>query len=345
MIKPKVRYIYSVDHLRGIASLMVAFYHFSSGYRDYLPMTNPLHRIGHFGWVGVEIFFIISGLVIPFSLYIKDYKLKSYGRFVLKRIIRLDPPYLLSILLAISLEAASAYLYPYYRGKPFSINPVRLLLHLGYLNAFFNYPWYNPVYWSLAIEFQYYLMIGLIFPLLIHKNWIIRISTILTFIALHFAIPSSKFIFGYSILFAIGITLFYYFINDMRLWQAAMAIVLLLILTFKIHGIVIGYAATFTVLFILLWKIHSRVLRFFGKISYSLYLVHVLIGGRVINVFDQFVHNEILRSIGVFIALGIAIFAAWIFYIIIEKPSMILSKKISYTGLSKQQDPLPATQH
>ena len=55
------------------------------------------------GWAGVEVFFVISGFIIPFTLWQSGYRLKNYARFILKRIIRLDPPYLLSILLAIAL--------------------------------------------------------------------------------------------------------------------------------------------------------------------------------------------------------------------------------------------------
>jgi peptidoglycan/LPS O-acetylase OafA/YrhL len=160
---------------------------------------------------------------------------------------------------------------------------------------------------------------------------------------MHFVIPNSKLIFGYSLLFAIGIMLFYYFIGDLELWQSLIVITLLVPVVFKIHDQVVGIATIFAVLFIITWKVHSKVLRFFGKISYSLYLVHVPIGGRIINVFDQFVKNENLRSIGVFIALAVAIFAAWIFYLIIEKPSMIWSKKISYTRDKQPNTPVQTT--
>ena len=62
--------IHSLDNLRGIASFMVAFFHFSAGNRIFLDEDNILRVIGRFGWSGVEIFFIISGFVIPFALYI-----------------------------------------------------------------------------------------------------------------------------------------------------------------------------------------------------------------------------------------------------------------------------------
>jgi len=38
--------------------------------------------------------------------------------------------------------------------------------HLGYANAFVGLPWLNAPYWSLAIEFQFYILMGLALPLL-----------------------------------------------------------------------------------------------------------------------------------------------------------------------------------
>src|ERR1035441_2897196 len=53
-----------------------------------------LYRSGKYGWLGVEIFFVISGFIIPYSLYKAGYRVSDFTRFLLKRIARLDPPYL-----------------------------------------------------------------------------------------------------------------------------------------------------------------------------------------------------------------------------------------------------------
>jgi len=54
----------SVEILRGLAALAVAWVHLTSGYKDqWVPAT------GSHGWLGVEIFFVISGFVIPFAIY------------------------------------------------------------------------------------------------------------------------------------------------------------------------------------------------------------------------------------------------------------------------------------
>lgn len=78
----------------------------------------------------------------------------------------------------------------------------------------------------------------------------------------------------------------------------------------------------------LLYK--SGTVGFLGKISYSLYLIHIPIGGRVLNLIEVFTENELLRSIGVFVALAISIFSAWLFYLLIEAPAVRWAKMINY---------------
>jgi peptidoglycan/LPS O-acetylase OafA/YrhL len=174
ILKPEPR-IDVVQSLRGIAALGVAWFHFTNGNGKFLPV-GILKSSGSYGWLGVDIFFVISGFVLPYSLFRARYRPSAvnYGRFLWKRVSRLDPPYLASIVLVVGLGYLSAIL-PGYRGLPpmFSWKPI--LLHLGYLNAFFRAPWLNIVYWSLAIEFQYYLLIGLLFPLIRSENRAVRL--------------------------------------------------------------------------------------------------------------------------------------------------------------------------
>ncbi|MEO7214811.1 hypothetical protein [Mucilaginibacter sp.] len=46
---------------------------------------------------------------------------------------------------------------------------VSLLSHLAYLNNFTGAPYINPVYWTLGIEFQFYLFVALAFPVIVSK--------------------------------------------------------------------------------------------------------------------------------------------------------------------------------
>ena len=157
----------SIHALRGLASLWVCWFHITYGRASY-PTWEPLRATGKNGWLGVEMFFVISGFIIPYVLYKSRYQLGEFKKFALKRFVRLEPPYLASIILILLLNYSSS-LSPLYKGEPFTINLTQLMYHLGYLIPFSEYHWINDVFWTLAIEFQYYLLLGLLFPLLM-KN-------------------------------------------------------------------------------------------------------------------------------------------------------------------------------
>jgi peptidoglycan/LPS O-acetylase OafA/YrhL len=143
-----------IDGLRFLAIAMVVLFHCSPTTRypgeNYLP----------FGHQGVQLFFVISGFVLamPFlrfglGLTQKKMPLKKY---FLRRITRLEPPYIISIGLIFLLLAIFS------RDKlPLS----DLLASLGcsylYINNFVfpgKLPLINRVTWSLEIEVQYYLI-------------------------------------------------------------------------------------------------------------------------------------------------------------------------------------------
>src|SRR5882724_7218383 len=198
--------IYTIDSLRGIASLAVCWFHLTNGNSAFLP-DGLLKSSGRYGWLGVEMFFVISGFVIPYSLHKACYELKSFGTFVAKRIIRLDPPYLASIVIILALGFVSPHL-PGFKGEPFSVSPVMVLLHLGYLNVFFGYEWLNPVFWTLAIELQYYLLIGSIYPLISSDKAYKRFIVFAVLGAAAMVFKSEAFLPHWLFLFLMGIVTF-----------------------------------------------------------------------------------------------------------------------------------------
>lgn len=62
--------ILSVEALRGFASIAVTLFHFGGSLTTLIPQI--LHA---YGWLGVDIFFVISGFVIPLSLMGKNYRI------------------------------------------------------------------------------------------------------------------------------------------------------------------------------------------------------------------------------------------------------------------------------
>src|SRR5262249_53278268 len=97
-------------------------------------------------------------------LHRAKYTHRSFFRFLGKRMLRLDPPYLASIAFVLVLGAVARE-FPGFLWHLHRIKARELVAHLGYLNGLFAYRWVNNVYWTLAIELQYYLLIALLFPL------------------------------------------------------------------------------------------------------------------------------------------------------------------------------------
>ncbi|MEO6725173.1 MAG: acyltransferase [Blastocatellia bacterium] len=201
---------------------------------------------------------------------------------------------------------------------------------MGYVNAFFGYEWIIPVFWTLAIEFQFYLLMAASLPLLMSPRTGFRTMAALLFGAGAFLMPSSKFIFGWLFLFLLGITVAQY--KSALIGKRMLLIVLPLLVagTWFTQGWLIALVGTATALAILLLSLQSRVLFFLGSISYSLYLIHVPIGGRVINLGMRLTHT-LPSQLGVLaVALTVSIGAAYLLYRFVERPAQEWSSRIQY---------------
>jgi peptidoglycan/LPS O-acetylase OafA/YrhL len=113
--------------------------------------------VGSLGEFGVPVFFMISGFVVPLSLLGRGYTLASFPRFVLRRMMRLDPPYFATLALALLIVSAAHVS----GGAPFPYHASDVALHVGYLSGLAERPWIVSTFWTLGIEFQYYILIGL----------------------------------------------------------------------------------------------------------------------------------------------------------------------------------------
>lgn len=259
-----------------------------------------------------------------------NFHFKGYGNFIARRIIRIEPPYLISIVLCLILGWLST-ISPYYHGPGFHISVPALASHIGYLTALLGFEWMSPVYWTLAIEFQYYLIIGLLlfFLCLTKKKYIIYLTILLMFL-LCYLFPDNRLVFHYFPLFIVGIITFQLkskLINYIDFIFLSIASFSMIAYIFPFESFV---AVAFAYVFINWINFETAISEFLGKISFSVYLIHVPIGSRIINISQNFVHNEIGKTIMVLVALAISIFCAWLFNKFIEMPFLYLSKKIKY---------------
>ena len=103
----------TIDGLRGLAATVVVLFHLhgaisrtASGW-----LWAPIDWIARNGFLGVDIFFVISGFVIALSVSKGAPTFGYFGRFIVRRSIRLDPPYWSSILLEVLLLHLSLRLF------------------------------------------------------------------------------------------------------------------------------------------------------------------------------------------------------------------------------------------
>lgn len=325
--------ISTIELLRGLAATLVCFYHFTHGNNTFISDQNWVKHLFSKGWLGVEIFFVISGFIIPYSMARSRYEWRNYPYFILKRWVRIDPPYLLSIIFVLLLNAAAALWLV--KSPAFELRQV--LLHVGYLLPFFPpLEWLNGVYWTLAIEFQYYLLIGLLFPLLYHPQRIYFWLVTMGLLSIAWLTSNPAMFFDFSMYFVLGFALF-------RRVEKQMGNVEFLIFSaiafyvieykFSLQFMLAGMFPWFLIAFFP--SLHAKALRWLGMISYSLYLIHLPLGKKLIPLIARYVEGDWPRlgMLGLLFCFTLAL--AYGFYYLIERPAMRWSKFFKYGGKSK----------
>lgn len=156
-VTASTQYIAEIDGLRFLAIFGVVIYHLPEALR-FAPL--PAYAVPWFssGQLGVQLFFIISGFVLalPFARAAicggRPIKLRSY---YLRRVTRIEPPYLISLLLLFAAQDIFARA---------AIPHGHLLASMLYMHAFFYHSMnpVNPVAWSLEVEVQFYLLVPLL---------------------------------------------------------------------------------------------------------------------------------------------------------------------------------------
>jgi peptidoglycan/LPS O-acetylase OafA/YrhL len=319
---PPTQHFESIDLLRGLTAIVVAFYHFSD---FFLPKTNWLHLAFGQGYLGVEAFFVISGMVIPLSFAQKNYDISQLKTVVLKRIIRIEPAYWASILLMIFIDVFGS-LYEHRPLPSFTVSD--FFLHVFHANAVFNQPWLRGIYWTLAIDWQFYIVLCLAFPLFNRPEWWARYPLYAVFLVAHWSAPYAWL--PYHIVpFGAGVALFHFYRGYAHRWELAVILSALLFAHFKAFGYEHCLATALSVGIILFVKEVGSMGKALGKISYSYYLTHVFSGWTLLNSLATFTRDPTILTFAVFAAVGISIpFAQW-FYNWVEAPTMAWAKKVS----------------
>ena len=170
-----------LDCLRGIAAVMVVLYHIIEilPWENY-PQLGTFAGFARVGWMGVDLFFVLSGFVIT-NLLLRMRTLNNrdfFIEFMKRRLNRVAPLYLLTG------TVFTIFVIPPILFEP--TLPTHIITHL-----FFIHDWLpsthgsiNGSNWSIAVEIQFYLLCAVFHRRLINGN---PFFILLTFIGLAWA--------------------------------------------------------------------------------------------------------------------------------------------------------------
>lgn len=266
---------------------------------------------------------MISGFIIPYSISVSfpQYSLVDFPSFAMRRILRLEPPYIVSAVLVISLWHISA-MVPGFAGSTPPVDPRQALAHIAYLIPFTNYAWYQPVYWTLAYEFAFYMTIGLAFPFVCAAErrlvWLI-VSAFLICLVWAGVVPP------HALLFAIGIAIFRTFREPLeKPWANIIVLGAAgVIARSDMQIATVGLLTAATLHYFCRLQIDGvlgSILLGLGSTSYSLYLTHVPVGGRVVNFGRRWIDGPWAEFALSLAALAVCIAFAYIFMKLVEFP-------------------------
>jgi peptidoglycan/LPS O-acetylase OafA/YrhL len=236
------------------------------------------------------------------------------------------------VLLALALWYLSSVI-PGFRGPSPNASFLQVSLHLGYLNGIFGYPWLNPVFWTLAIEFQFYLLVSIAFGLISSRSTPVLALMNCALLALPFIVRSNVLVFHYLGLFLFGIAAFQFragLIGRETLMLFMLGSGISVWITHDQLTALIGLATSALILANV--NLGMKPLLMLGAISYSLYLVHVPIGGRVVNFGKRYIESQSGEAILSIAGVLVSILTAYVFYRLIEMPTQELASKFRYSN-------------
>ena len=161
------------NQLRGLAAVFVAGSHLIGVFwvmRDFVGLATatpvqdgaPPAILGlfsypwlNFGPLGVGVFFLISGLVIPISL-----EQHTRGSFLLARLLRIYPTYIVALLLEVAVLHADAAFW----GKPFPYGNWTIISNGLLIYNTVGQPSIDMVNWTLCVELKFYLLMVVLAP-------------------------------------------------------------------------------------------------------------------------------------------------------------------------------------
>ena len=163
MQSKNIKYLPAIDQLRGLAALLIVFYHGLTlisyqlihnsqfTFNNWLKAESVFSAILIEGHTAVSLFMVLSGFIFTIGSYKKEI---SYSSFITNRFLRTYPLFLLMLFAGLSVSPQS------FNFQGF----LQTIFFLGNYPNSINIAPFTSMFWAVAVEWQFYL----IFPFLLH---------------------------------------------------------------------------------------------------------------------------------------------------------------------------------
>jgi peptidoglycan/LPS O-acetylase OafA/YrhL len=347
-----------IDTLRGAAALLVVGVHLCS------PAWAPPALAAVLGVLFVhddrriQAFFVISGFVLALALYPRPGASAARRPFLSRRLLRFCPPYWAALAVQVlALLAARAY---WADGRHPDLGLRQLVAHLFFLQHFLGYPPLQPAFWTQCLFLQLYLF----FPVAVGlAGWyaarrgrpgrILALPLAVVFIPLAVASLAVHDDRPYGFPVTLLPNWHMVFAGALTAWALTGVVAHRLV-----YGIAAGWVGwlaavrwdaasaaalgTAGLIYVVgrLGRLHDLRLpglAWLGRISYSLYLVHDIVGDRVMGLSRRLGASQAWHMWLWFAAAVLAsVAAAYVLYVGVEEPCRRLSQR-----LARREAPAP----
>ena len=340
-----------LDSLRGLAALAVVLFHYTTGYAEHLGFqaTHPLFYAIH-GHFGVELFFCISGFVILGTIE----RTANLRRFAIARFARIYPAYLISAVISL----ATAYLAHF---RFLGLNAIAIALNATMLTGLTGTPPIDPSYWTLSYEVLFYLGAAVVWSLLgVRKRlevpclvWLAcsLVGHLVPWVEEHRRLCVLLNI-DYANLFVAGMMLYYVSqgstskLTIPTLW-AAFVLTLFPPEYNGGHLSQTSYITMIALFWTAIWIVSKsagkflniRPLVFLGEISYSLYLIHQIVGFAFMR---SLLRVGLDTNVSILLTISAVVGVAFGLRVLVEKPAERWIKSLDTRHRNRASEALPA---
>lgn len=310
-----------IDGFRGIGIATVIAYHFCFAWQNELGLEpgSPWLQLGS---LGVQIFFVVSGLVITMTLL----RSRDAINFAIRRAARLIPVFWVAgTLIFVTLKL--------YDPLHFAPTARDWLASLTFMPFELRQDYVDGAFWSLNIEIKFYVLAALSYAALRQQFWVGLIGFALLGAVAHQVTDAGQrivFLGPYMPFFLVGLALWFSFYDPNRLaaWICSGVATFLYVLQVPFYTLPdlpawlphIYLALMIGALILLIAfapETPTGPLAWLGRCSYSVYLIHQRLG---VTLIAALLAAGLNPSLAIAIAALAAIATGWLLYRLIELP-------------------------